>query len=122
MQISKITDTFSVSPQIGYDHVKTLAGQGYKAIVNHRPDGEEPTQPLSKALAKAAKQAGIAYHYIPFKPGRATAEDKQKLIQVLEQTDGPVLGFCRSGMRARSLHKACIKGSGGGFFAKLFGR
>ena len=122
MQITKINDSFSVAPQIGYGHVETLAAQGYKAIVNHRPDGEENGQPLSKALAKAAKKSGIAYHYIPFKPGRATAADKEKFQQILAQTDGPVLGFCRSGMRARSLYKACNKGSGGGFFARLFGR
>jgi len=122
MRISRLNDKFAAAPQIQYDHVKEIAKQGYKAIVNHRPDGEEAGQPLSKALAKAAKQAGIAYHYIPFKPGRATQADKDNFKAVLDGTDGPVLGFCRSGMRARSLYKSCSSTSGGGFFAKLFGR
>jgi len=120
MRISKVSDKFSVSPQIGYEHVKTLANQGFEAIINHRPDGEDAGQPLSKALAKAAKQAGIAYHYIPFKPGRATQADREKFKTVLTNTNGPVLGFCRSGMRARSLYKSCYKSPG--LLARLFGR
>ena len=62
MRISKLNDDFSAAPQIQYDHVKVIAKQGFKAIVNHRPDGEEAGQPLSKALAKAAKAGG---HCLP---------------------------------------------------------
>lgn len=120
MHISKISDNFSTAPQIQYDHVKMIAKQGFAAIINHRPDGEEAGQPLSKALAKAAKQAGIAYHYIPFKPGRASQADRDKFKAVLADTDGPILGFCRSGMRARSLYKSCFKRPG--FLARVFGQ
>ena len=69
MQISKITDTFSVSPQIGYDNVKTLAGQGYKAIVNHRPDGEEATQPLFKSARKSRKKSRHCLSLYPVQTG-----------------------------------------------------
>lgn len=120
MQISKISDQFSVSPQINYNDVKALAEAGYTCIINCRPEGEEAAQPLSKALLKAAKKAGLHYHHIPFKPGRATPEDRARFAVALEQSDGPVLAFCRSGIRAKSLHKSIIKGPG--FFARLFGK
>ena len=120
MRITKVSDQFSVSPQIDYNDVKTLADAGYTAIINCRPEGEEPSQPLSKALQKAAKKANIAYHFIPFKPGRATAEDRANFQAALDESNGPVLAFCRSGMRARSLHKSLNKGPG--FFARLFGK
>jgi len=120
MQISKINDQFSVSPQIGYSDVKTLADAGYTCIINCRPEGEEASQPLSKALLKAAKKTGLHYHHIPFKPGRATADDRARFAAALEQSGGPVLAFCRTGMRARSLHKSIRKSSG--FFARLFGK
>ena len=120
MRITKINDQFSVSPQIDYNDVKTLADAGYTTIINCRPEGEEPSQPLSKALQKAAKKANIAYHFIPFKPGRATAEDRANFQAALDASKGPVLAFCRSGMRARSLHKSLNKKPG--FFARLFGK
>ena len=120
MQISKISDQFSVSPQIDYNDVKTLVDAGYTCIINCRPEGEEASQPLSKALLKTAKKAGIHYHHIPFKPGRATADDRARFSAALEQSGGPVLAFCRSGMRARALHKSITKGSG--LFARIFGR
>ncbi len=120
MRISKVSDQFSVSPQIDYNDVKTLADAGFTTIINCRPEGEEPSQPLSKALHKAAKKASINYHFIPFKPGRATQEDRANFQAALDESKGPVLAFCRSGMRARGLYKALNKGPG--FFAKLFGK
>ncbi len=120
MRISKISEQFSVSPQIQYEHVKNIAAHGFKAIINCRPDGEAANQPLSKAIAKAAKKGGIIYHHVPFKPGKATQMDKDKVKEILDQTDGQVLAFCGSGMRARSLYKSITRGPG--FFERLFGR
>ncbi|HHL42508.1 MAG TPA: TIGR01244 family phosphatase [Hellea balneolensis] len=120
MQITKITDNFAVSPQIEFGDVAKIKSQGFTAIINNRPDGEAADQPLSQALAKAAKKAGIDYHHIPVRPGRASADDKARFKQVLESTEGPVLAFCRTGTRARLLHKSAM--GGGGFFARLFGR
>jgi len=120
MQISKINDQFSVSPQIGYNDVKTLAEYGYTCIINCRPDGEDSAQPLSQALRKSAKKAGLHYHHIPFKPGHATADDRVRFAAALEQSGGPVLAFCRTGMRAKALHKSISKSPS--FFARLFGK
>ncbi len=119
MRITKISEQFSVSPQIQYDHVKSIAAQGFKIIINHRPDGEAANQPLSKAIAKAAKQANIAYHHIPFSPGKATQADKDKVRVILNQTDGAILAFCGSGMRARALYKSITRGPS--LFSRLFG-
>ncbi len=120
MQITKITDGFSISPQLAYGHMQKLADAGYKTIINNRPDGEDAAQPLSKALEKSAKKAGLAYHHIPFKPGRFTQDDQRKFQAAIAQSDGPVLAFCRTGMRARAIHKSVTKTPG--FFARLFGR
>ena len=120
MNITKLTNDFAVSPQIDYGDMEKLAKLGYSSVINCRPDGEDATQPLSKALLKAAKKAGLTYHYIPFKPGRATQDDHARFKAALEQSEGPVLAFCRSGMRAKSLYKKVNK-SGGGFFKRLFG-
>ncbi|MBL4852957.1 MAG: TIGR01244 family phosphatase [Robiginitomaculum sp.] len=120
MQITKITVGFSVSPQIAFDDIKKLADAGYKTIISNRPDGEDAAQPLSKAIAKTAKRAGMTYHHIPFKPGRFTPDDQAQFKAALEQSAGPVLAFCRTGMRAQSIYKSVTKAPG--FFARLFGR
>ena len=43
-------------------------------LVNNRPDGEEPGQPLGTEIEAAARAAGIDYRYIPIirgiRPGR----------------------------------------------------
>ena len=120
MQITKITDRFAISPQIDFGDVAKLAKQGYVLIINNRPDGEDAAQPLSAALAKAAKKAGIDYVHIPVKPGRASAQDKARFKQCLDEAEGPVLAFCRSGMRAKSLYNAATRGPG--LLARLFGK
>lgn len=120
MQITKISDTFFVSPQIQYGDVEKLAAQGFTTIINNRPDGEEASQPLSKALEKAARVADVNYHYIPVRPGRATADDKARFKNILDEAQGPVLAFCRSGMRARGLHRSATRGFG--LFARLLGK
>ena len=41
MQINKVTNYVSVSPQIQLEDVKTLAELGFKSIICNRPDGED---------------------------------------------------------------------------------
>ncbi len=120
MKIRKINDKFAVAPQIQYKDMSKLAERGFTTVINNRPDGEEASQPTSVALAKAAKKAGLTYHYIPVRPGRATAEDKARFKEVIENSDGPVLAFCRSGARAHSLYHQATKGPG--LLARLFGK
>ena len=120
MNIRRITDFFAVSPQIEYSDIAQLKDMGFTTLINTRPDGEATNQPSSAALAKAAKKAGIIYHHIPVKPGRASVDDKIRFKQIIEQADGPVLAFCRSGMRAQSLFRAATRGPG--VIARLFGK
>jgi sulfide:quinone oxidoreductase len=122
MNISPISEEFSITQQIDYTDVEAIAGLGFTTIINNRPDNEQSGQPLSKALEKAAKKAKISYHHIPVVPGKATNDDVARFKAVLEECDGPVLAFCKSGMRAKSLHSACQKNPEQSLLAKLFGR
>ena len=42
-----------------------LAEQGFAAIINSRPEGEEPGQPGNLAEATAARSVGLAYAFVP---------------------------------------------------------
>jgi len=98
-QFRRVTDQISVSPQISLPEVDAAARQGFKLIINNRPDGEEPGQPPSSAFEAAAAAAGLAYAHIPVRGG-PTREQVETQRQVIAEADGPVLAFCRSGTRS----------------------
>ena len=79
--------------------------QGYKSIINNRPDGEGGAeQPTSVEIERAAEAAGLQYAYLPVISGQITAEQAQQMAKLLETMPGPVLAFCRSGARSTNLY------------------
>ncbi|MDP1874517.1 TIGR01244 family sulfur transferase [Phenylobacterium sp.] len=95
----RVTDQFSVSPQIAVDDVAAAAAQGVVLIINNRPDGEDPAQPSGAGIEAAARAAGLDYIAIPVRGG---PDAGQVLAQreAVDQADGPVLAYCRSGTRS----------------------
>ncbi len=103
MEIKKVTDDMAVSPQIQPDDIKTIKDAGYKVIVNNRPDGEMAGQPLSNEIEALAVDADLDYHYIPMIPGELTQDMIDELKEVLDNAEGPVFAYCRSGTRSITL-------------------
>lgn len=95
----RVTDQLSVSPQIQVGDIAEAARQGFKLVINNRPDGEEPGQPTSAEMESAARAAGLDYAYIPVRGG-PTPEQVAQEREVLAQAKGPVLAYCRSGTRS----------------------
>jgi len=95
----RVTDDFSTAPQISVADVAEAARLGFKAIINNRPDGEEPGQPSAAEIGAAAEAAGLAYAHIPVRGGPGPAE-VEAVRQALAAAGGPVLAFCRSGTRS----------------------
>ncbi len=56
----------SITGQITPDQIPMIAENGFKTIINNRPDGEEPGQPTSADIEAAAKKAGLAYKEVSF--------------------------------------------------------
>lgn len=99
----KLDDRVSVAGQIGPDDLAQARAQGFTTIVNNRPDGEQPGQPSGEAIAAAAEAAGLAYTAIPMGAQGLGEAQVSAMAGVLEQADGPVLAFCRSGTRSTYL-------------------
>jgi uncharacterized protein (TIGR01244 family) len=95
----KVTDGFSVAPQIELDDIARAKAEGFVLVINNRPDGEQPGQPTSAEMEAAAKAAGIAYVHIPVRGG-PTPEQVDIEQRLLADTAGPVLAYCRSGTRS----------------------
>lgn len=104
-----LSPNLAVRPQIEPAEIGELAAQGYKGIINARPDDEQPGQPKSTELAAEAKRHGLGYWHIPVAPGKATAADGAKFAEALRQCDGKVVGFCRTGARAAGLWELASK-------------
>ena len=103
MEIKKISPFLSVSPQIYPAHVERLAAQGFRTIINNRPDNETDDQPLGKDLSEAAAKHGIEFINIPVIPGELTPQNVKEFGDAMSRVTGPVLAYCRSGMRSTSL-------------------
>ena len=95
----RVTDQLSVSPQIRPEDLDVAVEQGFRTIINNRPDDEEPGQPSSGEMQAAAQARGLAYVHIPVRGG-PTSEQVEGVRRVMEESQGPVLAFCRSGTRS----------------------
>lgn len=91
-----------VAGQIRPEDVRALASEGVTMIVNNRPDGEEPGQPAGSEVEAAARAAGLGYRYMPVASGFST-DQVRAMAAALEEADGKVLAFCRSGTRSTFL-------------------
>ena len=102
MEIRRVSDALSVSPQIAPEDIAALKAQGFALVINNRPDGEEAGQPAGAEIEAAATAAGLAYRAIPVAGGFGQA-DVEAMAQALASVDGPVFAFCRSGTRSTLL-------------------
>jgi uncharacterized protein (TIGR01244 family) len=97
--IRPVTDDFAVAPQIDLGDLQALAAQGFRLVINNRPDGEAPGQPTSAEVEQAARAAGLDYRYIPVRGGPGPGE-VAAVNEAVARAEGPVLAFCRSGTRS----------------------
>jgi uncharacterized protein (TIGR01244 family) len=103
LDVKRINDQISVSPQISPDDVPALKAKGFTTIINNRPDGEAPDQPAGDSVRQAAEAAGLGYHHIPLGRDGVTPDMVARTREALEGSAGPVLAYCRSGTRSTTL-------------------
>ncbi|CAM0997173.1 Beta-lactamase hydrolase-like protein phosphatase-like domain-containing protein [Rhodanobacter sp. Root179] len=103
MQPRQLTEQLSVAPQIAAADMPAIVAQGFRSVVNNRPDGEEPGQPDNAGLEAAALAAGLEWRHIPVVSGKVNDDQVRSFSEALAQLPGPVLAFCRSGTRCSAL-------------------
>lgn len=101
MTLRPLSPTVWASAQLAPDVMPALAATGVARIVSNRPDGEEPGQPSAAAIEAAARDAGMAFAWIPVSglPG----PDQVAAMADLLKDDAPTVMFCRSGMRSAAI-------------------
>lgn len=99
---------FTVCGQISVADVAVFARQGYKSIINNRPDGEGgPEQPRSADIEAAAKAHGLRYVHVPVPSPMLTPTQVEAYRHACADLPHPVVAFCRSGGRASAFFQAC---------------
>ncbi|NNE58446.1 MAG: TIGR01244 family phosphatase [Hellea sp.] len=101
--MKQLTDKLFVSGQIKEDDFDAIMKAGITTIINNRPDGETMCQPKSADLAAKAAKCDIAYYDIPVSGGQVAPGQKDEFGEILENAQGPVLAFCRTGTRSSML-------------------
>jgi uncharacterized protein (TIGR01244 family) len=99
----RLNENVMVSPQLALGDIAVAAAQGVAMIVNNRPDGEDPDAPQGDEIAAAAAAAGLNYVAIPIGHAGFSEPQVDAMIAALEQAEGPILAFCRSGTRSTLL-------------------
>ena len=103
MNFARLSDRYSVATQIEPADIEFFAEQGFTIVICNRPDDEDPGQPTAESIRAACEERDIAFHMIPMS-GRWVSEDTvERFVEVMQQADGPVLGYCRSGTRSAIL-------------------
>ncbi|MEQ8895962.1 MAG: TIGR01244 family sulfur transferase [Roseovarius sp.] len=103
MELRRITDDYTVSPQIEVEDVQGIAGAGFRSIMCNRPDGEEPGQTGFDLIAEAAEKQGLEVRTVPIVSGMITPEALEQFRTALEVMPRPMLAYCRSGTRCTML-------------------
>ena len=103
MKLANLAKGVLVADQILPEDLNDLAAQGIKTIFCHRPDGEGADQPNFAEIAQAAKKLKIKTHYLPVVSGKISDADVSAFAELFNEAKQPLLGYCRSGMRAATL-------------------
>ena len=102
--MKKINDQLYLAGQISLSDLDSFVEAGIKTIINNRPDNEEPGQLAAEDVRSAAEDLGIEYHHLPMVNGQPLPDTLVSDFKAaLENSKGPVLAHCRSGMRSSFL-------------------
>ncbi|MGS1015899.1 TIGR01244 family sulfur transferase [Allosphingosinicella humi] len=106
MELTRLSDQLATAPQVRRENLREIAASGFVGVINNRPDAEAPDQPSSLELEVEAKRVGLAYWHVPVVPGAMTDKEVHAFAAALDEANGPVLAFCRTGNRSTALWKA----------------
>ncbi len=102
--MKQISDKLYVGPQLGADDIRQAKANGFAAIINNRPDGEEPGQPRAAENGAVAESEGLGYSHIPVMPGQVSEGQVRAFQKALSEAGGPVLAHCKTGARSATLY------------------
>lgn len=105
LNASRLSAEIAVAPQLTPEAMAAAAAEGFRSVINNRPDFEGgPEQPTSEVMQAAAIAAGLEYAFLPVSGAFQTPEQAQAMADLMQRLPKPVLAFCRSGARSGRLY------------------
>jgi len=98
-EFREVNPDFWVAEQLSVEDIARAAANGFKTIVNNRPENEEVGQPSDAEMKAAVERAGMSYRVLPF-AGPPPPGIVSETAALLERAQGPILAYCRSGRRS----------------------
>jgi len=98
--LTKVDEGFFIAPQIDAAASDELRAEGIVAVINNRPDGEEEGQPSNADARASFEREGFGYSFIPVTMKTLSPEVVQAFQEAWRKAEGPVVAYCRSGMRS----------------------
>lgn len=106
-QVQQLSADVCVAPQLEPAAMAWAAQNGFKSVINNRPDFEGgPDQPTHAVMEAAAKAAGLQYAFLPVNGAYQSPEEIARFADLLKALPKPILAFCRSGARSGKLYQA----------------
>ena len=102
--MKKISDRLYAGPQLTAEDIRRAKSQGFAAIINNRPDGEEPGQPRAAENRLVAEREQLAYTHIPVTGGQVSEAQVRAFQKALLEAGGAVLAHCKTGTRSATLY------------------
>jgi uncharacterized protein (TIGR01244 family) len=102
--MKQVSDKLFVAPQLTADDIIRAKAKGFAAIINNRPDREEPGQPSAAEMRNVAEAEGLIYSHIPVAPGKVDERQLRAFQKVVSEAGGPVLAHCKTGTRSATLY------------------
>ena len=107
--VQQLSADVCVAAQLDPAAMAWAAQAGFKSVINNRPDFEGgPAQPTNAAIEAAAREAGLAYAFLPVSPAIQTPQEVARFAQLMAEMPKPILAFCRSGTRSGKLYHAAV--------------
>ena len=99
MDTRRITDRYSVAPQIMAEDLAAIAAAGFTTVICNRPDTEVPDELRAARIGDAAAAAGLAFHDLPLTHDSMTPGRIAHQRRIGAEATGPILAYCASGTR-----------------------
>ena len=100
MDIRYLTETYAVSPQIAPEDVATLREAGFTTIICNRPDSEIGEDLAADVIAATSEALGLKFVVNPVSPGMLSFDNVTTQRDAVDDADGPVFAYCKSGNRS----------------------
>jgi uncharacterized protein (TIGR01244 family) len=100
MDLKQVEHDYAVAGQIAESDLAALKAAGYQTVICNRPDAEVEPGLHAQFMAAEAARLGLVFVYNPISNQGMTMDNLTAQAEALAAATGPVLAYCRSGMRS----------------------